>query len=397
MNEQEQVKLMNDLAAAVGKFGDLEAKVAAAGTSAEAQIKALATEVDQVKGMLGSRHGPSGANDVLNEMNKFVRGAYWHKRTGKWPEDCKLMQNAHQPIVDKAAATMTTTTDATAGYLVPEYMDPEIAKIMEIHGTLYPLVTKVTCPAGGSLRINADSLLPSAAWQLTQGGAMTEEATPLTFAGDTLIPSLLYIYIKVADELMNFPGVNFGAVAAVRMVSRLMRKLEEGMIQGTASSTAPSDGILVLSGVNDQTNIGGTTLAYQTTYVQEAVADYEGQYITSDNIICTTPAKVLGLMASTVGASELTGALSWGSPREGVPPTLFGYPLLAHPGCLVSTTHWQWSGNPKMITLAESGRIGIDFNPLGAGWTSNQTYMRVISHYDWSLGVADSWSKADYS
>jgi len=395
----EQFKALGDqFATAAAGMNEMKADLASAKLDAAEMARLLSVEIDQLKGMLKTSYGKSGADDYLVELAKFVCGAFNHAKTGQWRDDCKLMGNAHQDFVGKAAATMTTvnSTQGTS-YFLPTTIAPEVKRIMEVHGSLYPLVEKVTVPAGGNYRVNADSVLPTAAWVLAsaQGAIMTEEATPMSFATDLLVPALLYIRIRLSNELFVNPDANAGAIFALRLISRLLRHLETGLIAGTAASTAPSDGLLVLSGTNDQTNLAAT-IASMGTFMSETLVDHEGA-TPGEFVMATTPAKKALLQTSAIGSSELVGALAWGNPVTGAPDRLFGYPFFAHPAFLISTTHWQACFNPKLCTLAESGQIGIDFNTQGSGWEYNLVQMRATSHYDWTWNIADAISKADYT
>jgi len=130
--------------------------------------------------------------------------------------------------------------------------------------------------------------------------------------------------------------------------------------------------------------------------VSESVAGVQSLYDTSDTVIFMHPAKVLLLMASTIGAAELTGALSWGSPRDGVPPSILGHRLIAHPMCYIPTTYWACMCHPSNIIVAESGPPAIEFNPYQK-WTTNQTLMRAMTHFDFTVGIASQITKADHS
>jgi hypothetical protein len=82
---------------------------------------------------------------------------------------------------------------------------------------------------------------------------------------------------------------------------------------------------------------------------------------------------------------------------SGGPEMFNGYRVIPHPGMLISATYWAAMFDPAEVVYANSGQIAIDLNPLGSGWHSNETALRVFTHSDWEFGSAAHYSKADYT
>ena len=364
----------------VEKIAEFEQKFVDLDSRLEKGHAEAATEVKKLRDFLRARHGEEGARDWLMNFNDFISGIYHTRKFGKLPDH----------LIGKAATDFITTTDATAGYLVPEILAPGIIEMQDLYGKLYPRLTKVTVPPGRNLKLNKDAALPVATWRGTQGGAITEEATPMSFGQDILNTEFIGTYVKIANELLEQPGVNFAAVSASRMISAVVKAIELGVLQGV-DTTEPSDGVLVDAGTTSDTALTANTLAGYATWLEEAVGDHDIASDTSQYMMLVTPAKKINLMAQSISATNLPGALAWGDARTGAPATLFGYEFVDHPGMTYDPTTgaapYAALVMLKMITLAETGRFAVDINALGAGWTENESWLRVFTHCDWSLGI----------
>jgi len=293
--------------------------------------------------------------------------------------------------------SFTTTTTATAGYLVPDILLPGIQELQDIYGNFYPLVTKVTAPAGVSVKVNKDNARPTAYWRGTQASGITEEGTPMSFQQSSIVSELLGTYIVIANELLNNPSANFSAVAVARMVKAMNDKLEDGLIKGLASGDEPTDGLIASS--TNQGTIASMTFANLVTFLQSCIADNKYSFNPARNKIFMTPEDVMGLATEAVGASELTGMLVWGDPRKGVPTTFLGYEVIVHPAFDNGTNKHVMLGDPSTITLVEDGSFGIDYSPHASDGTKhafidNSTMLRVINHYDWDMGITAEWHRA---
>jgi HK97 family phage major capsid protein len=369
------------------KADRLEAEVQKSHGDLELVKAQAAAEIEVVKAALADTHGgKSGAGDFLNELAKAVRGVFSVQKLHRQSDE--VFKNGQKVSeVVKAAATFDTTTAATAGNLLPTIVQPGIKELMDIYGNLYPRVTKIRVPAGQALRVNYDSANPVAAWRATQGGAMTEEATPMAFGTDTITTQLLYVYLTIANELMTNPAIDFGAVAAVRGIRACVRKLEYDML---AAASAPSAGVVAAS--TSQTTMGSATFALVNTFLKECAAD-NAWAIDYSNAFFMHPRDVLTLAAQPVGASELTGMLVWGDPRRGIPTTLMGHEVIVHPGCNNGTNNYIFLGDPSNIFLGESGGFGVDFSDQ-VGFKDFETAMRVYGHFDWSVMQTGQWHRA---
>lgn len=386
-----------EMAKAADKIGGVEKKVDEIQQKFGADVAGLAKDVGNLEKFLKATQSVSGGKDWKHQFNQFVKACYFKQKYGKLPEWLKHMDGVlAENTVEKARVDFTSTTAATAATFVPTLIWDDIVALRDIYGTVLPLCTRVTVPAGGSFRVPMDAVNP-VAYFIAQGTELTEEGTPMSFGSATLVPKMTGTWVSMQNELLESAQSNVSGIFAARLIRAIVKKQEEAILQGEDSGDDPHDGLLVIASTNDQTNLASTpTLASMCTFVSESVADVQSLYDTSDTAIFMHPAKVLLLMATAVGASELTGALSWGSPRDGVPPTILGHRLIAHPMCLISSTYWATMCHPSNIIVAESGPPAIEFNPYQK-WTTNQTLMRAMTHFDFTVGIASQISKADHT
>jgi len=304
------------------------------------------------------------------------------------PEDELIMGKNAREVLQKAAATFTTTTDATAGYLFDDIMKPGITELGTVYGNFYPLVGKMKAPPGIGVLINEEAVDPVAAWRAAQGGAMTEEPTPMSWGQDTVTSILMYVWITIANETLANPSVNFSALAVVRMMKAMGQKLEYGMIAGTTGDGEPSDGII--ADATAQTTAASMTYALLIAFLQECIADDATAEDTSTKKIFMSRFDALTLAAEKGVAG---GALTFGTGSAGIPDTILGYDLVTHPACNNGTAKHILLGDPSMITLVEDPSFGVDISPHIA-FTNNASVLRVINHYDWNLGILAKWHKA---
>lgn len=376
-------EVANELA---GLKGDVAKDIGNLRENAAAAVKAQT--------VLAHAYGKDGARQFLSDFSKFLRGAFLHTQGRK--VEGELAGSQLEEVVNKAAVEFTTTTDATAGYLVPDILLPGIAELQDIYGNFYPLVTKVRVPAGVQVLMNKDAARPVATWRAAQGSAMTEESTPMSFGQETFTTELLGTFIFIANELLSNPSANFSAVAVARMVKAINDKLEDGLIKGTTGGGEPNDGII--ADATSQTAIATATFANVVSFLQSCIADNEYAFNPARNKLFMTPTDVLALAAEAVGSSELTGMLVWGDPRKGVPTTLLGYEVVAHPAFNNGSKHIML-GDPSTITLGEDGAFSVDYSqhassPTRHSFISNSTMLRVMNHYAWNIGFAAEWHKA---
>ena len=355
----------------------------------------MSRQAAQVRKDLASRLGASGATDFLMDTQKFLRAAYAAGRGIKVSESAEIHGEKVADLLNKAQADFGTVDSGniTSGLLLPETLMAEIRALLDIYGNFYPQVTKVTAPAGHSIKMNRDSARPVATWRGTQLATITEEATPMTFAQDTLVSELLGSYIQISNELLRSPHVNFAAVATVRMLHAILRKLEFGLISGTTGAGEPSDGLI--ADATDQGSISSMTFGNLITFLQNSLADNDYASDTTRNKIIMTPADALALASQAVGASELTGMLVWGDPRKGIPTTIMGYETLVHPAANNGTNKHVLLGDPSTITLVEDAAPAVDISEhAGTAFVENASVLRVFNHFDWNLGQTAEWHKA---
>ena len=366
----------------------LEAEVNKGRADLEILEKKAAAEMEVIKAALAETHGgKSGAEDWANDLAVFVRAAYSHEKLHRPSAETFKNGAKAADFIGKTAHTFTTTDATYAGNLLPTLLLPGIKELMDIYGKLYPRVTKFTIPPGQSARVNSEGLQPAAAWRATQGGAMTEEATGATYATDTLVTQLLYVYQTIANELLVNPSTNFGAVAATAAVKACIRKLEYDML---AAASAPSAGVVASS--TDQGTIGSATFALTGSFIKASIADNSWAVDTTGNCLFLHPRDVITLALQAVSDSNLPGMMAWGDPRRGIPTTLLGYEVIVHPGCNNGSNNFMFLGDPASIYLAETGNFGIDFSGEVA-FKDFETAMRVYTHADWSVMQSAEWHR----
>jgi len=336
-------------------------------------------DVVEMRAYLEAEHGKSGAQDFEHEMSKFISKAFKHNKTNK----------TSAGFNEKAVADYTTTTDATAGYLVDDILAKEIFGIGDAYGNILPRTTQITVPAGTTLKVNKDLLLPIATWRATgQGVAMDEDES--TFAQATLTPALLGSYVKIANELLDSPDIGFGGIMSARMARSILLAKETAILAGDLENAEPTDGLLNGGlATNDQTAI--TTLGFDdvAAFLGECIVDYAPSGNPAENQILMTQGEYLGLIAS--GAILTTPGFSFSDPANEQPARIYGYEIVTHP----QMSGFIALGNLKDILVANSGQMSVDFNPYATtGWTANETWMRVFTHCDYEIMQPNQWSKA---
>lgn len=376
----------------LGQLNELKEKAAKLEGDIALIEQKTAADLELIRAGLKTTYGKSGADDFSHDFGAWIRAAYLKQRHGKDSTEKFANGAAASEFVSKTAATFDTTTAATAGSLVPTIFRPGIITLLDIFGSLYPRVTKMTCPPGQALRINSQSVNPVAAVRTTQGGSMTEEGSPQTFAYDTITTQLTYVYQTIANELMMNPNVDINTVFAMEGIKAIVRKIEALMLSST-SDTAPSYGVTSAASVNAQTTMASATFANIVTFLKECAADNAYSVDPTRNCLFLHPRDALTLAGQAVGASELTGMLVWGNPRTGIPTTLLGYEVIVHPSVNNGTNTYAILGQPQSILLGETGSFSVDFSDQ-VKFGDFETAMRVYSHFDYSICQPTEWHKA---
>lgn len=352
---------------------------------AEINEEATRKEQTELRTLLEHQTSVGEADDHIKDLSQFFNEVFRHQRFGEDFSD-------HV----KAAADFVTTTDATAGYLVPSLSSPAIVAAHQLYGHFLPMTTRYTAAGGVTLPVNARTSYPVATWG-TQGTAMTE--TEFVYAQDTVTPKRLSLYIKASNEMLAAPDTGFTEDVTASFLEAIVKAKEVGMLQGDADGVGdgtdpPSDGVFVAASTSDQTNISANTVAALMTFVAESITDNNELYDTNMTKLFTHPAKFYATLAQ-IGATSNNGLLTISGDGRA---RIAGYELIAHPGCLVGSTYWGGMFRPKDLIVADSMAVGIDFNAFGTGWTSYETWVRAVTHCDWSLGGINSrFSKADYA
>jgi HK97 family phage major capsid protein len=345
----------------------------------EEKIGIQGAKITELSQFLKFNHGKSGVQDFNNLFGKFVKGCWEHKRYGQVSDENQIEGYEY------GQKALDTTTDASAGYLVPDIMAATLYAAKDIYGTISPLMAKMTVPAGQSALINRENAKPVAQYRV----AGQNEAIPTTdptYAQDTVTPMLIGSLITVSNELLEAPGVNYLGTVAPQMLRAIVVEEEDSFLNGqeAATQTSPSDGIIIEAGVDvGAAVIGGNDLTDWLSFISEACAGNQHLYRPTESVIITTPAKVYALAASAVG-TNVGQALSWADPVNGVPGRIIGYPFIGHPGAY-TTKDWAVMFNPAHFLIANSGKMAVDVNPLGSGFKTNSSDIRVFTHTDFSM------------
>ena len=361
--------------------------------SSKAELEAMAKDIAEQREMLRLNYGKSGAEDWKEIVNKWIHGMYQHKRFGKVPDyitkDANLADYDWDVGFDKYSTVMTTTTDATAGYLAPTLVLNAVYETKDLYGNILPLLTKIQSPAGVSINCPRD-LVQSTATYKGQGVALAEPGQ--TFMADTCVPTIIGNMTPIANELLASPGASVVDVFVNRLIRGVVRGEETAIIASNQGGSEPHKGILNATSVNDQTNIADDTHEKLTLFITESLVDAELLYRKEDSVIITHPTKWRAVKADAIADS------SWGVNLLDPHAELFeGYRVLPHPACKISTTYWAAMFMPSEIYYVSSGMIAADVNPLGTGWSANVSELRVFTHSDWGIGVPAHYSKADYT
>ena len=360
---------------------DLETQAATIKTTSD-QLGVMVNDLAEFKANLKHDLGKSGADDWRQEFSKFVKAVYHEQKRLRTPE-----------WLEKAVADYVTDVDAQGGYLVPTLVADQVTKLTLRHGQIWPLVNKVTVPAGQQIKFPWESTLASVAYRATgHGGAGTEIDPAVVWGADTLRPTWINGYAKIANEAMTTPGVSIPDNIAQQLMGQIVRGIEHGIILGDDSSSAqPHDGILVATSVNSQTDMATVTMALVATFIAECIADHEGSGDTAENYLVTTDAAAYQLKS---GASA-TGTNAWGDPTQDRPPVFNGYRMITSPHS-ISTTHRMIMSPLGKITVGWSGQFSVSFNE-SLGWASNETWLMVSTHADHALGNPDMHHKAVFT
>lgn len=352
----------------------------------------MEAETKAIKAALKETHGgESGAEDWLNDVGKFMIGLFQQKRHGRIDESLVMSKGrVTRDVIAKTAATFDTTTNATAAYLLPEQLMPGIIQLGDVYGNLFPLLTTFTAPMGQKVHISPQTAKPVARRRTTQGGTMTEEDTPMAFGRNTITTELVYVYLTIANEMINASGIGFAAIATAESLRAINRLDEYDILAGTDSGGAPSDGWIAVA--TDQGTVASATFGNVITFLRDSIADNEVASDPTRNALIMHPIHALDLATQAVGTSELTGMLVWGDPRRGIPTTLMGYPVVTHPGCYNGTSYHMLLGDPRKVYVGRDAAFGIDFSQ-DVAFKDYETALRVLNHTDWAIPLTTEMHK----
>lgn len=375
------------------KSAMLEGQLAKAqGDLALVQEKASA-ELAIVKAALSETHGgPSGATDWVNESAKWVRGVYSEQKLRQPSTETFKNGDRVSDAINKVVTNFTTTTGASAGYLLPTLLRPGIIELQSVYGNLYPRVTRFNSPPGQSVTVNHRVGSSTMTWRVAQNVGMGQnDPNTHLYGTDTLIPSLAYVYEVVSNEMLTNPDINFGAVMLTDAVRAVNKGLEIALM---SAASVPHAGITAAA--YGLTTRASATLALLGAFVKEAIAANPWMGDTTRNKIFLHPRDAITLGLQAVSDSNLPGMLVWGDPRLGHPSTLFGYELIVHPSCAIGGVYSAVIGNPEDVILAEGPSYMADFSDQ-IKFAEFSTAMRVGNHYDFvvkQVGATGQWFKA---
>lgn len=338
--------------------------------------------ITELKDFLLINNGKSGLKEFENLFGKWVKGCYEMTKFGRVSESNQIDGYSYDRTMMDSKA-LEIGTDAAAGYLVPEILAPMLYAAKDIYGTITPLMDKMTLPGGQTALINRENAKPVAKFRVA-GENENIDTTDPTYAQDNVVPMLVGSLITVSNELLGAQGVNYTSIVAPQMLRAIVLAEEDAFLKGAATVDSPTNGILVDGSVEvGAAVIGGDTLQDWLAFIAEACATIEHLYRTTETVILTTPAKVYTLAADSVG-TNVGNALSWADPVNGVPGRIIGYPFLGHPA-MFTTKAWAAMFNPKHFLIANSGQMAVDVNPLGSGFKTNSSDIRVFTHTDFTL------------
>ena len=350
--------------------------------AASAQVPVLQSDIAELRKALNANLGPSGAEDFEAVLDVFVKAA-WHQKRGK----------AMPSWLEKAAADYVSDVDAQGGYLVPRLVSNEVIKLLLRHGQIWPNVTKFTLPAGNTMRVPHEITLASTNWaRRTQGSAATEVDPAVVWGGDTLNPQFCHGYVKIANEAFTAQGISIPNELSMQLMTQVVRRIENGIIAGYVGSptqftgrTAPHNGLLRATNVYEQSAAATVTLALISKFIGESIVDHEGCGDTDEYFLITTD-----VVAQTLKGVLTQQGQDWGNVALGTSPRLQGYRFV--------TTPFATKANPtatrnhiilsplEKIMVGWSGNFRVDFNDRGDGWTSNETWLMVGTHADFTIG-----------
>ena len=381
-----------------------ESKAAAeAAQKTAAELGVMSNDLNGIRKMLEHGLGASGAQDFDHELNSFVKAVYHAKRGMRMPD-----------WLSKAAHDYVTDIDARGGYLVPRLLANEITKLTLVHGQVWPLVNKVTIPAGVQFTVPWESVLSTATWRhggagTAQGTAGTEVDPGVEWGADVLAPKWLHGIKWISNEAMTAPGISIPQNLAMQLVAQIIRGIERAIIAGyrgtpTAATgrNAPSHGLLYNGSVQSQSAAATVTLALIDKFIGECLDDHEGSADTQENYLLTTHA-----VGHQLKSTLTQQGLDWGNVARGTYERLRGYQFVMNPFVTRAQptavrNHIILSPLGK-ITVGWSGQIVIDFNDraIGAttavGWTANETGLLVGTHADYGLGNPAMHHKAVFT
>jgi HK97 family phage major capsid protein len=399
-------------------------KVAKAQEEASAKLAKAQEHVDkritELKDFLSVEHGKSGEQDIQALTGKWIKGAAFAARGEPIPDDCKspdidwepdpnveerakVQLQAAQMLPDRIKTTLTTTTDATAGYLVPDILLGEIQVGYEIYGPLLARCRRVPVPAGVTVKVNSRTTNPTPYWRNAQGNPLDSETNPIYGQG-TATPILCGAYTTVANELWELPGTGFQTDLLGSLVEAITKKKEQGVVYGDDDGAGddtdpPSDGFTTsTASASDQDNLTAATLPVFTNFIAQSVADYSKLTQGAGTYILMHPVKKWAYAAASVGTGA-ANQIAWGDGISGPPPTIQGFQIIESEAMInASSVYWASLCRPQEdIFLCDSGGMSISYNPWDANqFTANETMVRVMSYADWVFPMAAHISIADF-
>jgi len=383
---------VQDVAAKLDKIPSIEdvQKAQADAKAAAARVEALngdlgvvQNDIAAMRQMLEAGLGKSGAQDLEHEMDMFVKAA-WHANRGR-----KMPQWLEQ----KAAQFISTDVDAQGGYLVPRSVSDQIIELVLRHGQIWPLVTKFTLPAGNTIRVPNEVTLANTVWsRRSQGAALTESDAGTEWGGDTLNPQYCHGFVKLANEVFTAFGISIPNAMTMQLLKQVVRRLENGIIAGYVGSptqytgrTAPHNGILRATNVYEQSAAATVTYALVSKFIGESIVDHEGCGDTDEYVIITTDA-----VAQTLKGTLTQQGMNWGDVSQGPFPRLQGYRFVTTPFAVKANptavrNHIILSPIEKVM-VAWDGAFRVDFNDRGDGWNDNETWLKVGTYADFTIG-----------
>jgi HK97 family phage major capsid protein len=320
------------------KLTEVATGAAEVAVDAHEAVKRLERDVSQYRLLLDDAHkradqvGRTTEDQVL--LADYARKAWAHK-TGATVE----------PLT-KAASDMIVETDARGGYLVPTTVANSVDAQLRLGGDLIRRCSWVQVEPGREHRIPYYSTAPTAAWQLSEGGALTE--MDVQIGALERKPHALGGYVDVSHQLMSQSAHDFVQTFQAELLAAIRQAMAEALIQGDDSGSYPYDGLLVASGTTSLDPVATMSPANLSSMITSAVSANNSLYETG--VVLTTPQAAEALVQADA-STNYTGRCRY----EGGQLYFGRWPVVVEPSAYYSDAHHVLFLNPAHVHIVRFG------------------------------------------